>query len=82
MKTYKIEVKERDIKRGKVMEPCLCPVALALKRKFKKHVTVGYIFTSVLGLTSGTELPERAKTFIAKFDNGKPVKPFSFTIKL
>ena len=76
----KIHVRRRHIKKGKRSHARLCPVALAFKERAHKrrvHVSQWY-------LESGAkifDLPQSVQEFIARFDAGKPVKPFAFVLK-
>ena len=83
----KIKVTQKDIEEGYRGSCHDCPVALAFKREVKTAFEIG--------LSVGAErilhrevhewdtytLPKRAQTFIKRFDNGKPVEPFTFEIK-
>lgn len=72
----KITVTAEHIKLGEPFTAEYCPIALALREKFKDAVIVGSS-----GYDIGTHrypLPTRAKRFVSKFDQGKPVAPFSF----
>ena len=74
MTTKIIQVKQIDINSGVRKKAQYCPIARALKRHGFKHVsnTVYYSVT----------LPKRVRTFINRFDTGRPVKPFSFKIEV
>ena len=83
----KIKVTLKDIEEGYRGSCYDCPIALAFKREVKT--------TSHTGLSIGAErilhrevhewdtytLPKKAQTFIKRFDDGKPVKPFTFEIE-
>ena len=71
-------VTRKDIKTGKKDNCQLCPVALAMKRALGAEVQVlmgKYQFQS-----AAHELPYKVTQFIKRFDDGLPVKPFSFNI--
>jgi hypothetical protein len=87
----KVEVTEKDIKRGKPVSCSGCPIALAFRRATKttssskrmKYVDVsgGYVGFVYKNDDYWVDLPRRAQNFIHKFDLGKSVKPFSFVVK-
>lgn len=61
----------------------LCPIELALKSKGCLHPIVnicGIEFTR-LGKEYCVPLSRKLKTFMYRFDDGKPVKPITFTIR-
>ena len=80
----KIEVTQHDIDYGVRGEYSLCPIARAVKRKINGEVIVFgddiSIFTTVIIIRrySYYKLPQKAKDFIKRFDEGKKVKPFTF----
>lgn len=77
----KIFVTREDIKKGHRASMGWCPVALAVKRVFKdQHVDA----LPVAGITVGSKTYatlEKVAKFICDFDEGKPVKPFSFWLR-
>ena len=80
----KIEVTAEDIESG-VGHNEYCPVARACKRAIGANAVVLVYPTKIHVYThrgaSGTfEVPYEAKLFIAKFDNGAMVEPFSFEL--
>ena len=77
----KITVTRRDIERGKKGSPNSCPVALAVKRLGHKNVGVGLCSISWSGMPVAI-MSMTAQYFIERFDSGKPVKPFSFTVSV
>ena len=79
--TYKIEVTEEDIRRGKPQSCCSCPVFRAIARTTGKAVEV-LCKSIALGKEVEAALPEKARKFIEAFDDGRPVKPFTFTLRL
>lgn len=78
-----IEVTEQDIDAGLRNSCFSCPVARAFQRKLETQVTVGHTDAVVYrkGLFVATILlPEVVKLWIATFDAGKKVEPFSFEV--
>lgn len=77
----RIKVTKEDIAIGERSSCERCPIATALNRSLLSHANVGYDSIKI-GNTDGTSYvsttPQSARSFIAKFDNGKHVKPFSF----
>lgn len=77
-----MEVTARDIALGHPGQPSSCPLARALKRAFryKRRVRVG-LDTLWVGVDP---LPhtERTASFMDMFDDRRPVKPFSFVLRL
>ncbi len=77
MKTLKIHVTKEDIEKGKQQH---CPINRALRRLGFRRV---YVSCRQCKLRSEwIDLPANAIRFINKFDNGKPVSPFTFTLKV
>lgn len=74
-----ITVTAADIARGKPGEACACPVYLALARALP-HLGSMRAGPLYIGLTArvAVDTPTEASDFIARFDNGLPVEPFSF----
>lgn len=72
-----IIVTQEDIDKGARNSPCRCPVAIALGRCYK-DVYCGF-YTMTLDVLS-IETPKTVSDFIAAFDSGDPVKPFSFRV--
>ena len=71
-----VKVTRRDIKNGHLKDEKSCPIALALRRlSFKGCKVDGYDWS--FG-NAEAKLPKSARNFVEAFDNGKPVKPFSF----
>jgi hypothetical protein len=74
----KVQVTQEDIDNGNLR---FCAVEHALVRSFgTEDVAVGLSFLSVNG--DRYRLPDKAKSWIKKFDAKKPVKPFEFTAEL
>ena len=86
MKTVRIKVTKRDIRLGSQMEPNRCPVTRALERAGFDDATVPSadhcIFVNDDGTPVSLPLPKKAQHFIDRFDVRKPVKPFTFTLRL
>ncbi len=77
----KIDVTAEDIKQGVKGSAMSCPIALAVQRKRGYHgATVGYSTCGAVGRGNWV-LPKVARDFIAGFDNGREVAPFSFNLK-
>jgi hypothetical protein len=89
----KVEVTERDIKKGAKLNCNACPIALATKRalyntkgmrKYSKGVSVVCSVTSTSEPDNGryiaATMPVKASNFIDAFDSNHPVKPFSMTL--
>jgi hypothetical protein len=83
----KVEVKQEHINRGWPGEPTGCPVFLAVQDKLPSvaEITSKYIYywrrlSSSVRYEERFLLPSSAKKFIKKFDSGKQVEPFTFTI--
>ena len=79
----KIEITQHDIDYGVRGEYSLCPIARAVKRKINGEVIVSgdhiSIFTTdIIRKYSYYKLPQKAKDFMQRFDDGKKVKPFTF----
>lgn len=84
-----IKVTADDIKAGCRFSVANCPVARGLRRAFRRTVTVDgmqwalHRVSRQLGSRDTgpyRDLPKRVKNWIARFDTGKEVKPFSFTV--
>jgi hypothetical protein len=78
----KIEVTSKHIKKGVKQDAESCPIALAIRGLKLRNVEVG---GDDVDYTKGGKkfqaiLPQRARNFVASFDIGKEVKPFSFTL--
>lgn len=89
-----LEVTQEDIDKGKRENCSLCPIALALMRKFNldpsedslDHVSVGITMASIFPVIDKQHksqyfyMPDEASEFIKNFDSKIPVKPFNFTL--
>lgn len=77
--TMTIRVTKEDIRLGRWKSSSACPIARALKRKFKGcYPVVEFFYIKINGDRYG--LPKEAINFIRQFDDKRPVKPFSFQI--
>lgn len=79
MKIYTFKVTQEDIKNGKRGEGRTCPIALCLKRTGREWFVGDTYISSPKKFLA---LPTKARNFIFKFDDGLPVKPFSFKLKI
>lgn len=88
---YKINVTAADIKNGIKQSSSNCPVALAIKRALKrkpldmklKYISLRSYHGSVYyNLYCTFDFPDKVTKQIRLFDNGKKIKPFSFTIDI
>lgn len=76
----KIQVTAQHIKNGNVCALGSCPIALAVMEQLESP-KVSVAFNCRFIKNEGTyayKLSRAAKRFIMRFDNHKPVKPFSF----
>ena len=78
---FEVEVTQEDIDQGVRKDNCNCPVALAVKRATgREDVSVA---RNTIAL--GRDVIFRVKKicdFVFDFDEGKPVEPFTFTVKV
>jgi hypothetical protein len=86
-KTIRVEVTAEDIRKGVVGSCDACPVAKALRRTFRtKSATVYYVRSATprcsVKKLDALPLPLDAAKFAANFDDGKPVSPFSFDLRI
>lgn len=79
MKTKLIQVTRADIKRGYINSTTGCPVALALERAGIKNVWVSCYY---LNGEDTIRTPSKVQRFMDRFDDEKPVNPFSFLLRL
>lgn len=77
-----VTVTQGDIDKGFQFSPYSCPIARALKRTrcFPK-LRVGRDRVTY-GKDVSVKLPSKVQRFIANFDYGRPVKPFSFRLNM
>lgn len=84
----KIKVEQKHINAGQRFKCHLCPVALAIQHTTdtsQDEVSVGMTTIQWSDKSKGnyeTPTPASARRFISQFDQGKPVKPFSFELKI
>lgn len=83
----RIHVKACDIRLGDINDIHTCPIARATQRTLglRKGLasvssTLGVYRTPQSTFEEDYALPKRANKFILAFDDGKPVKPFSFAL--
>jgi hypothetical protein len=84
MKTITIKVTKGDIERGIPMNCSRCPIALAANRAGLVDASVSYrvLWTGKDGYSKRSAIPRSALRFMAAFDKGRPVKPFSFRLRV
>jgi hypothetical protein len=75
----KIHVRRRHIEKGDRVSSMNCAIALAVHELTRERVIVLTSIIRVGDKVSG--VPAIARRFIARFDAGKPVKPFAFVLK-
>lgn len=76
-----INVTQRDIKHGLKKTSDSCPIYLAIKRQtILPDCRIHEDFAEEMALKKKWGLPKIAVKFIADFDFGLPVKPFSFNL--
>lgn len=79
-KRFTLEVSKKDIENGIRKDCNNCPIANALRKKFKIfNQDDVYVALSIRIDDTRYNLTDRAKIFISMFDAGKKVKPTSFT---
>jgi hypothetical protein len=75
-----VEVTAEDIEQGQPNDSRCCPIALALKRIYPdRTIRVGDEGFAEIG-DGMAILPDEAYQFIGAFDEGRSVKPISFTL--
>lgn len=78
--TLRVRVLKSDIRKGVEGSCSRCPIAIAVRRLAPRGKSVVVTWDeAILGHTTTYDLPRVASRFIDRFDEGKPVKPFSFT---
>lgn len=84
MKTKRTKVKfnvtQGDIEKGKPNDSMWCPIGLCGKRTLEQCVQVGVREIEINHHIY--DLPKKAGKFIEDFDEQRPVKPFSFVLRL
>jgi hypothetical protein len=83
----RIKVTQADIDAGKPRKCGQCPLALALIRRLKPVADTLTVAGKISYLdTKGNHriayTPDEAYNFWTDFDAGRPVKPFSFNLKI
>lgn len=84
-KLLKIKVLKKDIKEGKPHDPHKCAIALAARRVLKNVDFVSnriyFKFNKKVDFFGkNCAMPGKCMVFIGRFDSGKSVKPFTFTV--
>ena len=88
-----INILKRDIAAGKAKNCRKCPIALVINRilapQYRCEVNCDSTIFISADITPGlrplcvySPLPDEAADFIAAFDDGKPVRPFWFTLEI
>lgn len=78
-----VSVTEEDIRRGKPLESCGCPIARALLRKghrVRVHQRQVIFFSPAGEVSRIAGLPSKVTTWIEDFDTGGRVEAFSFAL--
>ena len=84
MKTYHIEVTQADINSGLKVDCLRCPIARAMTRTLTTPCNVGccgWGTTDWVDRKWPVACRSQIIDFIQAFDNGNPVKPFTFKIR-
>lgn len=84
----RVKVTQDHIDRGVRREPCLCPIALALKDLGVDKPNVHFTFVrweewgadGIFERLCLPNLPAGARKFVKLFDEGESVKPFEFDL--
>jgi hypothetical protein len=79
--TYVINVTQEDIDEGKPVVCNECPVALAIARALP-GCEIHVLGTIVIVNGMYYQLPDECLDFVTRFDDGKSVSPFSFTLEI
>lgn len=79
MKKKLISITKNHISKGSSLRAGFCPIALALKEKFKTYNVSVYNTRTMINHKT-ILLPLKAVEFIRRFDLWLKVKPFSFKI--
>lgn len=87
MKEYRCEVTEEDIEKGTRRDSRSCALALALKRTLgdSPRVSLDYLTIALPdepGKRRWFRLSPKGAQFVRGFDNGEPVKPFKFVLRV
>lgn len=84
MAQLKVSVMKRHIEKGTKENPAKCPIACRL---LEMGFTDVEVYPETVDLVvrpyyrASPKTPPRVSRFIMEFDDGKPVKPFSFTLR-
>lgn len=78
----KVKVMRKHIQKGKKESPSSCPIALALREKFKLPKDVVVVDNDYVNLNSVRYRLRRGSRFINRFDSGKPVQPCTVELAL
>lgn len=79
MKSLAIRVTRDDIQNGETESATRCPIARAIRRLGKKKWISVVPYQIELG-DAVYQMPETARNFLDRFDDGLAVEPFSFTM--
>ena len=82
MKTIRVSVTKRDIAVGKRGSSYECPIALACRRLGKRWIITIDAARNAKSFKWIANMPDKAQRFIERFDKGRPVRPFTFTLKM
>lgn len=88
MRTVRIEVTAKDIIYGDRWSPSTCPIARAARRAGVRGARVGSVALEAenhLLLRDASlvaSLPDPARAFVKRFDEGMTVEPFAFDVSL
>lgn len=80
----RVEVTARDIRLGVRGDTCRCPIARALKRATRCKEAVSGLWWCTVETAEHefrADTPRVALRFMGAFDDGQPVKPFTFTLR-
>ena len=87
MPRIRIDVTAEHIAKGRRVSCHLCPIARAMKPVVDGRISIAE--ENVYGILKdrpqiqwSRRLPRRAQAFICAFDDGLPVKPFSFILTI
>jgi hypothetical protein len=75
-----VTVTAADIEHASRNDPTACPIALAMRRVFRRPVSVGTTLASVIypDREDIYSLPLKAQRFIGKFDAKRLIRPITF----
>lgn len=86
MRSVRIEVRSRDIARGRRYDPCRCPIAIAVRRALdldrEAFVSVEVGRRRIILESTDCSFPDDARDWAGQFDDGQPVAPFAFSLDL